>query len=209
MGKVIGFSGSPIKNGVVEKALEHVLKSTGKEWELIRINDLNMQQCISCAKCASSYKCILKDDINEMLTKILEADAVIFGSPARIGGLTGITKIFLERMFPLYHREMLTRGKLVASVAGGMFHNEAVKNEFSQFFKSFGMKEIGSIIVGGNAACYKCGFGETCDHSAFIALNGKGAKITKDVFYSFDKDEKTKLEAEFLGRKIAENINLK
>lgn len=209
MAKVIGFSGSAVRSGTVEKALEHVLKSTGHEWELIQLNSLDMKQCIGCTKCAGTYRCILKDDINGILDKVVEADAIVVGSPARVGGMTGLTKTFLERLFPLYHRDMLTRGKVAATVAGGMFHNNSVENELSQFYSGFGMVEAGSMIVGGNASCYKCGYGETCDHSAFIALYGEGAKITDGVFYSFEKDEEAKGRAELLGKQIADALNSK
>lgn len=209
MAKIIGFSGSAVKSGTVEKALKYVLKSTGKNWELIRLNDLNMKQCIGCTKCASTYRCILKDDINGILDKVVEADAIVVGSPARIGGMTGLTKTFLERLFPLYHRDMPTRRKIAASIGGGLFHNKNVNDELSQFYKNFGMIEVGSITTGGNASCYKCGYGETCDHSAFIALYGKDAKITEDVFYSFEKDDKTKEIAKLLGKQIVESLNSK
>ena len=209
MAKIIGFSGSTVKSGVVEKAMEQVLKSTGHEWELVRLNTLNMKQCIGCVGCATTNRCVLKDDINEILDKIEEADAILVGGLARMGRLNSLTTMFFERLSPLFHRKMLTKGKLAASVAGGFMAQEAVKEDLSSLFQAFSMEEVGSITIDGNASCFKCGYGETCDYSAFRAKYGQDAKITDDVFYVFDKDEEAVEKATLLGKKIAEAISKK
>lgn len=209
MAKIIGFSGSTVESGIVERALEQVLKTTGHEWELVRLNTLNMKHCVGCAKCAGTNCCVMKDDINELLDKILEADAIVFGGVTRFGTLNALTRTFFERMSPLFHRNVLTEGKLVASVVGGLFHQDAVKGELSSYYQGYKMKEVSSLVLDGNASCYKCGFGETCDYSIFRAKFGQDAKITDDVFYVFDKDEEAVERATLLGKKIAEAINQK
>ncbi|MCM1991792.1 flavodoxin family protein [Oceanirhabdus seepicola] len=208
MAKIIGFSGSTVKSGVVEKAMEQILKSTGQEWELIILSNLNMKYCTGCVGCAHTNRCVLKDDINELLGKIEDADGILIGGLARFGKLNGLTKVFIERMFPLFHNNIL-KGKLVASVAGGLFDQQTVKEELSSVFQAYKMKEVGALSIGGNASCYKCGKGETCGNSAFRAKFGDDAKITKDVFYVFDKDKEAVERATMLGKKIAEVISLK
>lgn len=209
MAKIIGFSGSTVKSGTLEKAMEQVLKSTGHEWELVRLGNINMKYCIGCVGCSSTNRCVLKDDINEILDKILEADAILLGGVARFGKLNALTKTFIERLFPLIHRKMLTKGKIAASVAGGFFDQNTVKDELASVFQILGMEDVGSITIDGNASCFKCGYGETCDYSAFRAKYGQDAKITDDIFYIFDKDEKAVEKAELLGKKIGEAINRK
>ncbi|QZY56192.1 flavodoxin family protein [Crassaminicella profunda] len=209
MAKIIAFSGSTVKSGVLEKAMEQVLKSTGEEWELVRLNTLNMNYCTGCVGCASTNRCVLKDDMNEILEKILEADAILLGGVARFGKLNAVTKTFIERLFPLIHRKMLTKGKIAAAVAGGFFHQETVKDEVTSIFQIFNMEEVGVLTIDGNASCFKCGYGETCDYSAFRAKYGQQAKITDDVFYVFDEDKETVERATLLGKKIAEAIKQK
>lgn len=209
MAKIIGFSGSSVKSGTVEKAMEQVLKSTGHEWELFRLQELDMKYCIGCVGCASTNRCVLKDDINGLLDRVLDADAILIGGVARFGKLNALTKTFLERLFPLFHRKMLTKGKIVASVAGGFFDYENVKEELSSYYEAYRMNEVGSITVDGNASCFKCGFGETCEYSAFRAKYGEDAKITEDVFYVFDKDKEAVERVTLLGKKIAEALKEK
>lgn len=206
MAKIIGISGSTVKSGVLEKAMEHVLKATGHEWEMVRLQTIDMKQCTGCVGCASTNRCVIKDDINGLLDKILEADAIVMGGVTRFGTLNALTRMFFERMFPLFHRKMLTEGKLVASVVGGLFNQEDTKMDMSGFYQTYKMEEIGALILDGNASCYKCGFGETCGQSAFRAKFGDDAKITDDVFYCFDKDKEAVERATVLGEKIAQAL---
>lgn len=203
MAKIIGFSGSTVKSGVVEKAMVQVLNATGSEWELIRLNSLDMKQCIGCAGCVNTNRCVLKDEINDVLEKIEEADAVLIGAMARFGGLNALTKQFFERLSALFHNDVL-KDKAVASVAGGLVDQPSVIEELSSIYKGYKMKEVGSLSIGGNASCFKCGKGETCEKSVFRALHGDDAKITKDVFYVFEKDIDAVGKAVALGEKLGD-----
>jgi multimeric flavodoxin WrbA len=104
--KVLAFNGSPRKNWntamLLEKALEGA-KSQGAQTELIHLYDLNYKGCISCFACktkgGSSYgRCPVKDDLRPVFDKIENADALIFGSPVYLGGITGQMHSMLERL---------------------------------------------------------------------------------------------------------------
>lgn len=69
MGKIIGISGSTVKAGVIEKAMEQVLQATGGEWELVRLHDIDIKYCTGCVGCATTNRCVLKDDGNYLLEK--------------------------------------------------------------------------------------------------------------------------------------------
>ncbi len=111
--KVYAINGSPRKNKntatLIQKALDGVKESVkGKEieTEIINLYDLNYTGCISCFACkrleGKSYgKCAVKDDIQEVLEKVSQADGIIFGSPIYHGNITGQLQSFLERLlFP-------------------------------------------------------------------------------------------------------------
>ena len=82
---------------LIKKALDGVKESVkGKEieTEIINLYDLNYTGCISCFACkrleGKSYgKCAVKDDIQEVLEKVSQADGIIFGSPIYHGNITG------------------------------------------------------------------------------------------------------------------------
>lgn len=111
--KIYAINGSPRKNNntatLLKKALDGVkeaAKNKEIETEIINLYDLNYTGCKSCFSCkkigGKSYgKCALKDDIQEVLEKLSQADGIIFGSPVYMGNITGELKSFLERLlFP-------------------------------------------------------------------------------------------------------------
>jgi len=209
MGKIIGFSGSPTKGGVLESAMTKVLEVTGHEWELVRLSKKNIKYCIGCVGCAKTNKCIFRDDMDELLEKFMEADAVVFGGITRHNGVNAIMKNFMERFSPLYHREMFSKGKPVAIVSSGLATPKEAYKDMADFVQGFHMEEIGALETGGNASCYKCGFGETCLYSAFRAMNGDDVKITNDTFYRLENDAECVQKAKELGEKIAKRVERK
>ena len=107
--KVIAFNGSPRKKWntatLLEKALEGAA-SQGAETELIHLYEVDFKGCISCFACKTkggkSYgRCAVEDDLRLILKKVLQADAIILGSPIYFGTVSGEMRSFMERLlFP-------------------------------------------------------------------------------------------------------------
>ena len=112
--RVYAINGSPRKNRntatLLQKVLDGVkesLKDEEVETEIINLYDLKYTGCKSCFACkrigGKSYgKCIIKDDIYEVLEKISQADGIIFVSPIYFGNLSGQLMSFLERLLFQY-----------------------------------------------------------------------------------------------------------
>jgi multimeric flavodoxin WrbA len=111
--KVYAINGSPRKNKntatLLQKALDGVkdsVKDSEIETEIINLYDLNYTGCKSCFACkrleGKNYgKCAIKDDLQEVLEKVSQADGLIFGSPIYFSNITGQLQTFLERLlFP-------------------------------------------------------------------------------------------------------------
>ncbi|OOM73151.1 flavodoxin family protein [Clostridium sp. BL-8] len=109
--KVYAINGSPRKNKntatLLQKALDGVkeaAKDKEIETEMINLYDYNYTGCKSCFACkrleGKSYgKCAVKDDIQEVLEKVSQADGIVFGSPVYFWNITGQLRSFLERLF--------------------------------------------------------------------------------------------------------------
>lgn len=99
--KVVAFNGSPRKNGNTYHALEvvlGVLKEEGIETELIQLADKKINHCLGCYKCKGNRKCMAqKDDINDLIDKILEADGILLGSPTYFANASSKMKAFIDR----------------------------------------------------------------------------------------------------------------
>lgn len=101
--KVVAFNGSPRKNGntsiLINKVLEPI-KLSGIETEQVHIGAKSVQGCLACGKCIENKnsRCANdKDIVNSCITKMIEADGIIFGSPTYFAGMTPELKALIDR----------------------------------------------------------------------------------------------------------------
>ena len=207
MSKVIAFSGSPFKGGSIEKGLDAVLAATGEQAELIRLYELNMKPCTGCKKCAATNRCVHKDDINPILEKIIEAEGIVIGAYPSFSSVNAVTKIFIERLWPLRHNHMLTKGKVGASVVCGNRCPVDLADYFEHYFKDYlHTRYQGALDLVGTAPCLSCGYGKGCEYGYVVLAHGPGTKITPDMFRDFNNDEEAKAKARRLGEAVGRAV---
>jgi multimeric flavodoxin WrbA len=87
---------------LVRAFLEGV-RSGGGESDMIMLRDRTIGYCTNCLKCygfagEGVAPCSLKDDMDEIIGRIVEADGVLFASPVHNGFVTGLMTVFWERL---------------------------------------------------------------------------------------------------------------
>ena len=101
--KAIAVNGSPRKGGNTETLLKHALaplESAGWDVDLIHIGGQKMRGCIACYKCFEhkDFRCaVTKDMFNEVMEKMLKADALILGSPTYFTDVSADMRALLDR----------------------------------------------------------------------------------------------------------------
>ncbi|AET69559.1 multimeric flavodoxin WrbA [Desulfosporosinus orientis DSM 765] len=137
--KVISINGSPRKNWNTDILLQKALngaKSVGAQTEAIHLYDLNFKGCISCFACKkknSKYigHCAMKDDLTNVLEKILVSDVLLLGSPIYFGNVTGLMRSFLERLlFSNLSYNEGHRSVFPGKVSSGFIYTMNVPKEF-------------------------------------------------------------------------------
>lgn len=100
--KVLAINCSPRKKGntriLIEKTLEP-LQEAGIETEIFQLGGKPVHGCTACGKCReiTDAKCHIKNDaINECISKMLEADAIILGSPVYFADVTTEMKALID-----------------------------------------------------------------------------------------------------------------
>jgi len=113
--KLLVFNGSPRKsNGTTDVLLEAFIegaKSSGADVEKHHIVDLNINGCRGCFNCwwVTPGKCIQRDDMDELLPAIADADVMLLGTPIYGRNVTHYSQKLLERTFVFTLPEMVGR----------------------------------------------------------------------------------------------------
>ena len=116
--KVIGFNGSPRKDGNTTILINHVfreLQKEGIETELVQLSEKELHGCIACYKCMENkdQRCAVKNDAaNEYIEKITKAQGIILGSPVYFMDVTPEMKALIDRV------------GFVSRANGGMYRNK-------------------------------------------------------------------------------------
>lgn len=100
--KVLAINGSPRSEGNTRHALKIIadeLKKHDVSTEIVTIGNKDIRGCTACFTCADSGKCVFDDAVNEITSKMKEADGIIIGSPVYYAGINGTLKSFLDRAF--------------------------------------------------------------------------------------------------------------
>ncbi len=131
--KAIAINGSPRKGGNTETLLKAALEplaQAGWDTELVRIGGKDIHGCRACFKCweTQDKRCVFgKDAFNAVFERVLDADALILGSPTYFADVSAEMKAFMDRAgFVSMANGCLLAGKIGAAVVaarrGGASH---------------------------------------------------------------------------------------
>jgi len=101
--KVVGFNGSPRKDGnttILFNYLFEELQKEGIDTELVQMSAKDIRGCTACNKCfeTKDQRCVLNNDAaNEYIEKIISAQGVVLGSPSYFQDVTAEMKALIDR----------------------------------------------------------------------------------------------------------------
>lgn len=96
--------------------IEQLLKNSDTTIEIINLFDYKIENCIGCKKCISDGECCFKDDMLNLMEKMIKSDGLILSSPIYVGTVSGKFKTMVDRTCMWYHRPELA-GKPILFVA--------------------------------------------------------------------------------------------
>lgn len=98
--KVLILSGSPRKNGNSDILCDEFAKGaleSGNQVEKIRVAEKNVGYCRACYACRESGICVIKDDMAEILQKMIDADVIVLASPVYFYSIDAQLKAVIDR----------------------------------------------------------------------------------------------------------------
>ena len=94
-------------------------KAAGHHVEKISLAGKNIQFCKGCLACQKLGRCVISDDVNDIMTRVLKADVVVWATPIYYYEMSGQMKTLIDRMNAMYaldyHRCRGRRARLQAS----------------------------------------------------------------------------------------------
>ncbi len=98
-------------------------QDSGHEVEVIRLANRTVQFCRGCLSCQKTLRCLIKDDVADILEQMRHADVVVFATPIYYYEMSGLMKTFLDRTNPLFPQEYRFRDiYLLATAADEAAH---------------------------------------------------------------------------------------
>lgn len=98
--KVLILSGTPRKGGNSDILCDEFMrgaKESGNDVEKIRVADRNVGFCRACYHCRDHGKCIIKDDMEEIMQKIIDSDVIVLASPVYFYSIDAQLKAAIDR----------------------------------------------------------------------------------------------------------------
>jgi len=159
MTKAAIIFGSPRKNGNTHILLDEArrgLAESGVDSTVFYLNDLKIRGCQACYHCKRTGElgCAIKDDMQAIHEAIQSSEGLIVATPIYFAGVTGQTKIWLDRMFPYIDRQLgakMPRGKRAAFIYTQNQPDPArftgTIKVFQSVFGLFGYEVRGSLLA--------------------------------------------------------------
>ena len=103
--RIVIISTSPRRNSNSEALANAFAKGaaeSGNDVEVISHRGKDMRFCLGCFACQKTGKCVIKDDMNEIVPKMEHADVLVFATPIYYYEMSGQMKTLLDRANPLF-----------------------------------------------------------------------------------------------------------
>ncbi len=155
---ILGIAGSPRKEGNTDLLLNEALRSAsecGGNTEKVYLDDLEIRPCKACMVCKSKGRCVVQDDMQDLIPKLQQAKVVIIATPVYWFSCSAQVKAFIDRWFSLigpdYSSQMQgKKGALIAACAqGDLGMLQGVEKLFADIFAFNKMEFVGKVLCPG------------------------------------------------------------
>lgn len=92
-------------------------RSAGNDVEKISLAGKNIQFCHGCMACQKLGRCVIKDDVNDIMAKVANADAVVWATPIYYYEMSGQMKTLIDRMNAMYSQDYKFRDVYLLTTA--------------------------------------------------------------------------------------------
>ena len=92
-------------------------KASGNEVEKISLRGKEIKFCVGCLSCQRTGACVFKDDVPEIMEKVLNADVICWATPIYYYEMSGQMKTLIDRMNAMYSQDYKFRDVYLLTTA--------------------------------------------------------------------------------------------
>lgn len=87
---------------ILARECEKGARDAGLDVDYVSLKGKDIKYCIGCLSCQKTNKCVLKDDVADIMAKVKEAEVIVYATPIYYYEMSGQMKTLLDRLNPLY-----------------------------------------------------------------------------------------------------------
>ena len=160
--------GSPNRKGSTSILVEEFVrgaKEGGHTCEVIDVCHADIHPCTGCVACGYEGPCVQKDDVEEIRSKLLSSDMVVFATPLYYYGMSAQLKTVVDR-FCAYnsslHSRHLKSALITVAWNADDWTFDALEAHYKTLVRYINLDDKGMILG------YGCGTPATTKRSRFV-----------------------------------------
>ena len=144
---ILGICGSPVKDSNTELILKDSLQAVeqdGVQIEIFTVYNKKIEDCRHCNWCmgkqSESSFCAVRDDMEDLFPKVVEADALMVASPVYLARMSGHLASVLDRLRCIQYGKHYAGGmkhKIGAAIAVSWFRNSGIETTLTNILWTF------------------------------------------------------------------------
>jgi len=144
---ITAFVGSARKGNTyhaVQRFLLHLQSLGTIDYEIVPLSDYRIEVCRGCKLCMDKGEelCPLKDDRDLLIDKMQKSDGVIFATPNYAFQVSGLMKIFLDRIAFFFHRPRFFGKTCTGIVSQGIYGGTKIVKYLDFIGKAMGFNVV-------------------------------------------------------------------
>lgn len=169
--KILILSGSPRKGGNSDYLCDRFAqgaRDAGHDVEKIFVSAKKIGYCRACYACRDTHKCIIRDDMPEILDKMIDADILVLASPVYFYSINAQIKTVLDRTLARW-TELKDKEFFYILTAGE--DDRSIMERALECFRGF-------------ADCFKGSVerGNICAHGLYAKEDARQSKFAEDAY---------------------------
>ena len=149
--KILIVSASPRTGGNSDLLCDQFAKGAqeaGHQVEKIRVREKKIAPCLACYGCRGTGICVQKDDMAEILEKLVEADVLVLATPVYFYSMDGQLKTLIDRTLPRYTEIRNKEVWFIATAAAGKVAMERTIDALRGFTDCLPGAQVKGVIYG-------------------------------------------------------------